>query len=242
MNLIEAQNRFALRLYDWSLQDFNRELESGCPLLSMVGLNDRSIMGFISWIKTLSLDERLEAASTFVRLAHEYAAELRGENGSERDKYWKRAFYEGVTIHRHKVPPLTSAIAPTFIPVNPDHCLDVLAASLNPVMGRISRSRSRIVTKKYFGDWKLETIFIFSRIHRDLRFEYQFVRKDGQPVREVGIRSFPRTLFLFYGIPGTSVEVPSHADSEPMARVMAKLAEYFIWQAEPLFEGLGIND
>jgi hypothetical protein len=196
----------------------------------------------VSWANALPLTERLEFAATSVRLAHEYASELNGELGSERDKYWKREFYEGTTIHRNGLPPLPSVMAPTYCPADPGHCLDVLAASLNPIMGRISRSKSRIVTRKMIGDWKIETIFIFSRRDLDLRFEYQFVRKDGQPVREVGIRPFPRTLFLFYGVSETAVNVPAQADSEPMAKTIAKLAEYFIWQADPLFDGIGIDD
>jgi len=36
--------------------------------------------------------------------------------------------------------------------------------------------------------------------------------------------------------------VPSQKDSEPMARVMARLAEYFVAQADPLFAGLGVED
>jgi hypothetical protein len=40
----------------------------------------------------------------------------------------------------------------------------------------------------------------------------------------------------------TSIYVPSDADSAPMARAMVKLAAHFARQADPLFEGLGIDD
>jgi hypothetical protein len=242
MKLEEALDTFALRLYDWSLQDFIRELKSGCPILSLVGLNNRSVRGLLSWAKTLSSNECLELAVALVRRCHEYAAELKGEVILQRDKYWHQACYEGIAIHKDQLPPLPSVMAPTFCPVDPDDCLNVLSVSLNPIMGRISRSKSRIVTKKIVGDWKIETIFIFSRRDLDLRFEYQFVRKDGQPVREVGIRPYPRTLFLFYGVSETAVNVPAQADSEPMAKTISKLAEYFLWQANPLFDGIGIDD
>jgi hypothetical protein len=48
MDLTEAQNTFALRLYEWSQHDFLRELEAGCPLLSLIGQHNRRIGGLVS--------------------------------------------------------------------------------------------------------------------------------------------------------------------------------------------------
>jgi hypothetical protein len=49
-------------------------------------------------------------------------------------------------------------------------------------------------------------------------------------------------MLFFYGLSDSSVRVPSRADEKPMAKAMANLAEYFVAQADPLFEGLGIKD
>jgi len=245
MNLNEAQNTFAVRLYEWSLRDFLRELESGCPLMSMVGLNNYHVAGFVAWTKTLSLADRQALANALVRYAHEHAASLKGEALTEQEaKRWNKPFYEQSTIHMHQLPPLTSAdrTLPTFQPVNPDHCLDALAASISPVLGKPRRRRSSVHCTRKFGGWKIATEFTFLRRDENLRFEYQFVRKDGAPIIGHSCVPFPphRTLFFFYGVSMTSVVVPSEQDSEPMAKVMAKLAEYFVSQAEPLFEGLGL--
>jgi hypothetical protein len=47
---------------------------------------------------------------------------------------------------------------------------------------------------------------------------------------------------MFYGVYATSAMVPSEVDGQRMAPVMAKLAEHFVSQADPLFAGLGIPD
>jgi len=237
MNLVEAQNAFAVRLYEWSFRDFARELHSDCPLLSMVGLNNRDVTGFVSWVKTLGPVERQALASARVRYAHEYAARLKGEALTEDEaKRWNELVYEQRAIHRHRLPPLASddRSLPAFRP----------AASVSPVLGKPSRRRSSIRCTRKFGDWKIITEFTFLRRDQDLRFDYQFVRKDGAPIIGHSLAPFPphRTLFFFYGVWDTSVAVPSHQDSEPMAKVMAKLAEYFVSQAEPLFAGLGVHD
>ena len=248
MDLKAAEDTFAVRLYEWSLQDCERELVSDCPLLSMVGLNNRSVAGFVAWVRTLSTAERRSFANARVRYAHEHAARLKGEALTVAEvSQCNELFSHNVGVYREQMPPLASADwrLPTFQPVKPDSCLDVLVASISPVLGKPSRrGRSTIRCIRNFGDWKIITEFIFSRTDKDLRFEYQFVRKDGTPIMGHSQEPFPphRTLFFFWGIWDTSVQVPSQLDSEPMAKLMAKLADYFVCQAEPLFAGLGMKD
>ena len=80
------------------------------------------------------------------------------------------------------------------------------------------------------------------RRNEQLSFEYQFIRKDGAPIRGHPAQGpFPRTMLLFYGLYNSSVVVPSAVDSAPMAKALAKLAEYFVAQADPFFDGLGVN-
>ena len=247
MDLKSAEDTFAVRLYEWSLQDCLRELHSDCPLLSMVGLNNRSVAGFVAWVKTLSTGERESLGNALVRKAHPHAATLKGEALSqEEEKRWNELVYHEERIHEHQLPPLATADwrLPTFRPVNPDHCLNVLAASVSPVLGKPHRRYSSVYCTHRVGDWRIVTNFIFVRRDQYLLFEYQFVRKDGAPIKTHSLAPFPphRTLFFFWGVNFTSVVVASEQDSEPMAKVMAKLAEYFVCQAEPLFAGLGMKD
>lgn len=244
MDLNEAQNTFAIRLYRWSFNDFVREMAAGCPLMSLVGLNNRTVAAFVSWAKTMSPVEQQAFARARTRYAHENAADLCGEALSHEDqKELNEKFAQQMQIRSHQLPALITADErlPAFKAIDPDQCLDTLRMSLSPILGKSSRRASSVRCLRKIHDWKISTEFIFLRRDRDLRFEYQFVRKDGAPI--IGHDSpFPRTLFLFYGVYATSVIVPSQADSEPMAKAMARLAEHFVAQADPLFEGLGVND
>ena len=245
MDLTTAQNRFAIRLYDWSQQDFVRELYEGCPLVSLLGMNNRRMAAFVIWNETLSSAERKSMAIALTRRCHVNAARLKGETLSEEQKAWQQTVYEQTTQFMNELPPLAASdhSRPDYQPVNPDVCLDTLVQSLSPVMGKVSRQKSKVICKRQFGDWKVVTEFTFLRRDEMLVFEYQFVRKDGVPIRGHPAQgSFPRTMLLFYGLYNSSVLVPSANDSEPMAKAMAKLAEYFVAHADPLFQGLGVND
>jgi hypothetical protein len=248
MHLQTAQNVFAIRLYKWSQRDFLRELEEGCPLLSSIGLNDRRVAAFVMWTERLNSDERRELVIALTRRCHENAARLRGETMTERDKFWNQAVYEHTWggFQEEHVPPLLTARRgdPDFQPLDAEACLDTLAASLPSIMGKMSRRKFKVICTKQIDDWNLITEFTLLRKEEELTFEYQFVRKDGSPVRNPHPAQgpFPRTLLFFYGLGFTNVQVPSRIDGERMAKVMPKLAEHFVSQATPLFAGLGIND
>jgi hypothetical protein len=242
MNLAEAMDVFVLRLYDWSLRDFSRELRLDCPLLSSVGLNNRTIAAFVMWANRLTMEERFSLARALVKLDHQKPSVLRCETFTEEDKMWYYRTSEQMRTS-DRMPPLATAdvSSPTFRDVNPDECLDAIIAALPPVMGRASRRKSAIHCTRKVGDWKLISEFTFGRRDKELSLEFQFVRKDG--TRIIGHdSSFPRSPFAFYGVYSTILQVPSQQDSEPMAKVMVKLAEHFVSQADPLFEGLNIDD
>jgi hypothetical protein len=246
MELPTAQNTFAVRLYDWSQRDLTRELQEGCPLMSTLGLNNRPVAAFVAWNETLSPKERKAIAIALTRRCHENAVRLKGEVVSEEDKAWHRTVYEQTAAYMERLPPLPTAerVDPNFRPVNPDHCLDTLAERLSTVMGIPSRRKSKVLCTRKLGEWKVITEFTFLRRVTRLSFVYQFIRKDGGPVANPHPAQgpFPRTMLLFYGISNSSVVVPSAKDSEPMAKAIARVAEYFVAQADALFDGLGVAD
>jgi hypothetical protein len=244
MNLNDAISTFAVRLYQWSKRDFLRELESDCPLMSLIGLNNRTVAGYVSWNRTLSAEDRQALVTALCRRSHANAAQIMGEVLTPQDNYWLRKSNTEAELCAYHLPPLTTADRrlPTFVPVDPDQCLDTLVACISPIMGKIGRRRSSVRCTRKVGEWKVVTELTFLRRDQELFFEYQFIRKDGAPFRSLGPGPFPRTLLMFYGIYATLARVPSEADSGPMAEVMARLAEYFVSQADPLFVGLGIDD
>jgi len=248
MNLTEAQNAFALRLYEWSQKDLFRELETDCPLLTLIGQNNRRIGGLVSWNKTLSSDERQRLVKALTTLCHSNARQLKGEGISAEIDYWKQLEYKQTTIHMDKLPPVITSdrTLPTFRPVDVDGCLDILLGSLSPILGKASRRRSSVRCMHKVGDWKVITDFTYERWRRNLTCVHQFIRKDDKsklPTPEIGPKPFPRSLLLMWGVYNrTVVAVESHTDGESMAKAIPKLAEHFAAQADPLFTGLGIND
>jgi hypothetical protein len=247
MELVAAQNVFALRLYEWSQHDFLRELEAGCPLLSLITQNNRRIGALVFWNQSLSSAERQRLANALTMLSHDHARHLKGEVTSEEVNYWKEQVYKQTTMHMDDLPPLETSDTslPTFRPVDIDGCLDILAGSLSPVLGKVSKRRSGVRCLRMIGDWKIITEFTYERWHKNLTCVHQFIRKDDRskiPTPEIGPKPFPRSLLLFWGVYNrTVVAVESQADSEPMAKAMAKFAEHFVSQADPLFLGLGIH-
>jgi len=247
MELAEAQNAFALRLYDWSKNDFHRELEAGCPLLFLIGQNNRRIGGFVAWNKTLSSGERHSLANALTMLSHDNARCLKGEVIGEEIKYWKEQEYNQTTLHMNNLPPLKSSdkSLPTFRPVDVDGCLNILADSIPLILGKVSRRRSSVRCLRIVGDWKIITEFTYERWRKNLICVHQFIRDDDKskiPTPEIGPKPFPRSLLLFWGVYNrTVVSVESQTDSESMAKAMVKFAEHFVSQADPLFSGLDIH-
>ncbi len=245
MDLTTAQNTFALRLYDWAQRDFLREINEGCPLLSSVGLNNRYVAAFVTWVKGMPVEQQCILTKVLVWRAHRKAAILRGESMSRaEEESWNEEIYREETIRMHKLPPLITADRrlPTFKPVDPSRFGQLLFSSVSPALGKPGRRKSGVCVTKKIGDWKIFTEFTFYRGDKELHLEYQFVRKDGH--RIIGHDSpYPRNPFWFYGVGNTWVGVPSQADSRPMAKAMGqKIAEHFVAQADPLFAGLGISD
>ena len=247
MELRQAQDTFALRLYEWSQSDFLRELETGCTLLSMIGQNNRRIGGFVSWNKMLSSSERRKLAQALTISSHNNARRLKGEVINEEVNYWKEQKHNQTTVYMDKLPPLTTSDTslPTFRPVDVDACISILTDSLSPVLGKVSKRRSAVRCWRMVGDWKIVTDFTYERWHRNLTCMHQFIRKDdksGIPKPEDGPGSCPRSLLFCWGVYNrTVVAVESQQDSEPMAKAMATFAEHFVLQAPALFSGLDIQ-
>src|SRR6266404_4120942 len=109
MDLQRAHNALRLRLYEWATADFLRELRTGCPLLSTLGLHNRRVAAFISWARTIEPEERDSMARSLLRLVHEEAAALKGETVTPADRSWNQQFYEQTTIHMDALPPLLAA-------------------------------------------------------------------------------------------------------------------------------------
>src|SRR5437868_9495043 len=77
------------------------------------------------------------------------------------------------SIHRDLLPALQTAdrSLPSFLPVDPDHCLDALASSLSPLIGQVTRHRSAIRCTRRISDWKIVTELPFLGGEREVFFD-----------------------------------------------------------------------
>lgn len=236
----------AVRIYEWSRRDLFRELQEGCPLLSSLGLNNRFIAAFVKWNETLSAKERKALAIALTKSCHENAVRLKGEAISTADIAWKEAVYFKTRELMEDLPPLATANreASDFECRNPDRCLSAVTTELSQVAGKTRRLLWKVQWSTHLADWKILTEFFFHKGSDQLSFEYHFIRSDGRLAEKPHPAQgpMPRTMLFFYGLGHSFVWVISRVDEKPMAKVITKLARYFVAQAGPLFEGLGIND
>jgi hypothetical protein len=244
MELEAAIDRFAVRLYEWSAKDFQREVFEDFPLLSLAGLNNRGVAAFVQWVKEMPSSDQTVLVRDLPRLSHARAMALLGRplSPSER-KVLNEQFALELNLREHYLPPLTTADKrlPTFKPIDPNRCMSLIYDWLPVFLGKPSRQKMRVRAVKWIGDWKLITEFYFYKPDKFLFCEYQFIRRDGKPIFG-HFSEYPRNPFMFYGVYSTYVYVPSEADCEPMAKAMVRIGSHFVSQAEPLFVGLGIGD
>ena len=249
MNLDLALNALSVRLCDWSQARFYNEMACGCPLLSLVGLNNRRIAAFVVWSQTLSKDEQREFADSLVLFEHWYASQYRKIAITEKMRYWRKQIYEQTSARMPHLPPLATSdtAAASYRHIDPNACLDHVVRLSPPIFGKVVRSKSAVKCVHVIGDWKFITHFTFQRRAKDLDCTFQFIRKDDKHnyvVPELpGKDMFPRNIFSLFGVYNhTVVAVESEADAEPMAKALVKLAECLAEDAASLFSGLGIDD
>ena len=65
MDIETAEVELYLRKYRWAIADFTREVENGCPLLSI--LPDPSVQRFLIYMHQFSIAERLEIATLLLK-------------------------------------------------------------------------------------------------------------------------------------------------------------------------------
>ena len=246
MDSAEATNTLSLRLYEWSSTDLCRELESGCPLLKQIGLNYRSVAALVKWNERMSSAERKKLAMPLpLRMRNDAFRQDAGFSPLS-FKQWNQWYLQNINqIEDLELPasPTAEGVDPAFRKVIPERCLDVLRLALTPMLGSTSRQHSSIVCKRGIGDWKIVTKFTFRRRDQTLAMDCHVGRKDGLLIRgEDRPVLMPTTLFQFYGIGDTTLQVPSVTDGERVPSVMVKLAEHFMVRAPEFFEGLGIAD
>jgi hypothetical protein len=233
MELEQAKIELRARIHNWAQQDFLREVEEGFPLLSLIRLHHRSVGAFILWSNSLTLTERYEMARALTKVPD--------------DLKWHKLRMDNMTSHLRLVPPLTNAdkTHPGYQPIDPDNCLDNVTNLLSPFWTNKSRKKSSVTCSRKVGDWKLVTEFQFWRGRNALEYRHFFFRKDHMPPHFSWFATrfvLADDLLKLYGIHAAKINVPSMADSKPMAEAMVKFAEHFALASEPLFAGLGAED
>jgi hypothetical protein len=245
MQIEKALAILVARIYEWSSADFIRELENNCPLLTLIATHNRHVGAFISWAKTLSLEDRRRMAKAMITLYHENARVIKGESITEEVAEWGEKFYDETTARFVDQPPLPTAdsTSPSFVPATVDAVIGCLRNKVSQKFGLAQVWKSRLRCSIFVNDWNILTEFGYAEEEHNLAFEYQFVRKDWTPIFQDERGPFPRNLLSMYGLyPHCVVAVPSIDDIEPMTTAMVRLAEQFVSQSSHIFIGIGMKD
>jgi hypothetical protein len=80
MNILKAPDEFVAKLYRWSCQDFQREMDEGFPLLR--GIEGPTTYCLLSLLESLPKDKRLVLVSGLLKRFHTRAVALLGETVS----------------------------------------------------------------------------------------------------------------------------------------------------------------
>ena len=83
MELKEAYETYAIRLYEWSLMEFVHEIEFDFPILRMV--QNRSVQALIVLMEQLTEDEKQKLAVTLVKNAHSHTLRRQGIQLTDED-------------------------------------------------------------------------------------------------------------------------------------------------------------
>jgi hypothetical protein len=248
MELAQATNQVLIRLYEWSLRDFKRELDERGPLLSLIKDHNRTIGGLLLWLPGLSAEERQKLVSASVKLGHHAAIQIAGDTITNDERVTRSKLYPyKAAFYAHFIPPLVTAdkADPNFQELDPRACTRELRDILPVEFGKQRARRNGVVCTKWIGDWQLATEFGIrsSWSYKYLTYVHRLRRRDGPPV--LGHHSKPRpfSLLFLYGLfANTEVSLPSAADGSPMSDAMIKFAAHFLRDSERIVDGLGIND
>src|SRR5277367_3501994 len=112
MDASTAQKQLIETTLAWSLKSFASEVSADFPILSTYGLNNRYIMGFIYWFRTLDDSMKL----VFKEFLPRYALRMPYPNEDE----LRKMVYTGSTLSRDAVPALQTAdtSAKTYKPID----------------------------------------------------------------------------------------------------------------------------
>jgi hypothetical protein len=77
MDLEQAKDEFAVRYYQWAMEDFSREMREGLPLLRKI--KGSASLRLVTLMESLGQDEQLLLSSGLVKRFHRRATELLNE-------------------------------------------------------------------------------------------------------------------------------------------------------------------
>jgi len=243
MEIEAAKIELILRTLDWSTRSFAVEMVNDFPILTTYGLNNRYVLGYVHWLRTLDQTTR-ETLNDFLP---RWALNLTSPDEDERRQMLvggsNRAFYQ--------LPPLATADenAPGFIPIDKHLMLDYVHEKLAPIFGK-SKSKRGLTLKyiNHYGDWQISTdVSLGSRWTSEIRHEFTVRRKDYAKTGLSAISDlrpfWRRTLAGFWGITNSEWwSIPSQHDMEPVTKSLVTVCGHFLKEFPPMLAGLNCND
>jgi hypothetical protein len=212
-----SKGEFLIRYYHWSLTQWERELESGFPLLNAFDGLSTAALSILEVMTSLSSDDRRRLAGALVRRVHKEARlllQLETDPGDEAlIQDWRVAFQR--THAMAEISNVTTGVDRTTL-------RRLLKAELHPMLGEITDTdRDHIRFQRVSEHWSIQTHFDLGGRGRQLTYRHAVLLFEHVII--------PNTSPLAWlGITATGFDRIGKGEEPAAVRCVATLVGYFV--------------
>ena len=237
MDAETAHQQLDIRCYRWALEDLQREIDQGYPLLRTV--MERRVHSWIALLEGLDNEQKLILSRVLVKRRFRAPTSMGDPFNAEDAAILKQ--YERVLP---MLPPKTlDASKGDIKPVKARRLASRIIERLNPILGD-QLEDSGEMTWKYvtpIGDWNVITEFsVYNPREPEIHHQHHYSRRDYIRTRGTLLPRYQFATCLGVGI--NQWRVDYGYELEPAADSIAEVTAHFIDAFPTLAQGLSPND
>ena len=245
----EIEKELTIRLYHWALQDAEREIANGFPLLRTIENAEAS--GFVAHCQTLSTPDLQSIGRSRVRLAHPMALAYLNEIITPEEQrlieesYKTQRLYENIYAQSHNIPFSSDSAYSTKAEVTA-----LLKEAMRPAFGERQPSRFKVVSI-YESDfpqkstlWRLQTRIEALHKHPNMKYTQSLYLPEHEWALAIRDPSHTATDILgWLGITPlpTYWDIPLKSDVEPAVASLALVTKHYLDAIPSIIEGLSLE-
>lgn len=220
----EAEHEFALRYYNWALQDAEREVLEGFPLISRI--KDKTPMAFLLVMETLPLEQqllysRIFVKDTFQHILNDPVVHLTDTESKLRKEFFIKMKKAGKVLFNQ------GALDTLEAGVKFKALKNLLEAQVPPEIGTqfISDGSRELAYKKYMHPWEINTHFDFggrAKVHY-----VQIIKTIDRPYPRIKPLAVVDIL-IWQGIGQTGFNLMTNEDSPLVAKFLVDVCIHFM--------------